>query len=378
MNTRRGFTLVDVAGLSVAGLVGGAVLSGIPGATGTTSDFVKDLRNLHEIGQAGAGYGLDNQDAIFSLNWQPGVLPDTQWDDLALFVASLPDDASFASEAASAQQTAIVRDLTGRGTLERPQRHIPFILYNHLVLGDRVGAGLPNKRFISPADSARLEWAKNHETFVSDPPKSAPQFVQDGAVDGQWRWPYGSSYIPTHSAYSPDIGLVNGLPRTLQKPNGGGHNTYIVQDVPFGGRALTEVSFPAHKVWMHDPVARHFGPQTYHAYENATAVQLFFDGSVSANATANANLAFFPNAPTVGSPCGPQIFPTQTYTPDTNYEPVTQSGNASDVVNVHYEQTRSGLQGIDFNGDPVDISCPPERPSRKRGWWTTGLGGAGG
>jgi len=346
---QRGFTLIDTLAAAGVCLIGGSVCVAVPSKTASQSAFARDLQNLHAIGLAGAGYAMDNEDWVFSLDWRPGDVVDSPDLEIVNHVRNAFTD----TEAASAQQADIVRRMTGRPGAAIPiaMGHAPHVFYGHLVLADRLGPALPNERFVSPADSARQEWILQHDTFLDDPPASAPQFVLDGGNQYQWRWPYSSSYEMTIAAWSPDTSFDTGVAgNTAERAHQSSHTSFFLPRTPhkLGRRSHPEVSYPSQKAWIYDPIARHFGTARYHGYRSARTVQLFFDGSVSAEPTGMARLGWFPNQPSRGAPCGgAQVFPISIYRPD-NYEPPTLSGETGERVLMTIEQTRGGLKGIDF------------------------------
>jgi hypothetical protein len=71
------------------------------------------------------------------------------------------------------------------------------------------------------------------------------------------------------------------------------------------------------------------------------------DGSASVRSTSSVNPGFRPAQPTHPDPT------VASYQPDTNWEPPTRSGAASETLIMHLRFTRRGLRGRDFNGPEV-------------------------
>lgn len=113
---------------------------------------------------------------------------------------------------------------------------------------------------------------------------------------------------------------------------------------------MTEVGFPSRKAMVWDTHQRHFGSRTaYFMMPEARVPILFADGTVQVRVTAAANRGFQAASPT--SP----FFSYVIYEPSpTNFEPPIPTGNRADNP-AGMRFTRSGLGGIDFDGDEVPV-----------------------
>ena len=80
---------------------------------------------------------------------------------------------------------------------------------------------------------------------------------------------------------------------------------------------------------------------------------MFYDGSAGRHATASANYGFYPNNPTFGADTPDEPAAMYTYIPVSGWDP--PDAVETDVP-VYYDQTRDGLQGIDFS--PGSIRRP--------------------
>lgn len=315
-----------------------------------------DLSKLRMIAMASAMYSDASQDRLFTFSWKPGQVPVTPNTQLALANANLNTN-SGADElrAAVLQQLDI---LTHAYKDERlppdpalaPTGHAPHINYNHLVLNKFLNASLPNDLFISAADKHRTYWKNNLDEYLDNPiaspvrpPTGESSFLQ------LWRWPFSSSFQVGVSHYSNDTGNVGNppTPRTAQRITN--HRAWSMPTEPgvLANRTMNEVAFPAQKVTLFDEFDRYNanGPQ-YFAIEKGSNLVNFYDGHAERKPIAEANFGFWPNDPERGSttPDQPSFF--YGYNPITWWDP---PGAVSRSVPAYYDQTRGGLQGIDFD-----------------------------
>lgn len=247
-----------------------------------------------------------------------------------------------------------------------PTNHTPYVQYNHLVLAHLMGESLPSEVFISDADHARQQWRKNLDKFLDDPAGS-PARPPSGATDFQslWHWAFSSSYATGPSHYSNDTGNVGDgfpvTPRTVQR--GTTHRTWQMptQTGVLGNRQMNEVAHPSLKVQMFDDYDRYTGQfGQYFGFDDSASTMVFYDGSAGRFSTASANYGFEPNNPDRGADMPDDVTSTDLYF----YSPIVwwdPPGSTSTLIPARYDQTRNGLQGIDFSPGSV------RRPVRSTG-----------
>jgi hypothetical protein len=279
--------------------------------------------------------------------------------------------------AASAQAVDILRRRADRDDIAPIDNWIPHVLYSHLVLQDYLASRLPERSVVCPEDANRLRWQTQPLLFGTAAAASlAP--VPSNATDPSSgkRWPYSSSYEIVPAAYSPDWAITTPGSERSTVTQAGEHRLYrfalaapaTVNQNMMGRRKLSEVQFPAQKVFLYDSASRHFGKrQFFYAHAQARAPVAAFDASVVTRNTGvpawNDNADMNPGADpanvfsTNGPPASPG-FPLQfTYNPEP-WEPAKLNGGygtpGDNVVGFH-RWTRGGLSGIDFGGSEVRI-----------------------
>ena len=117
-----------------------------------------------------------------------------------------------------------------------------------------------------------------------------------------------------------------------------------------GRRKLDDVSYPSQKVLLYETYQRFTGPEQYFAFEDSQVPALFYDGHSDNVRTKDSNYGFEPNRPGSGADEPEEISETYIYSPLRWWDPI---GAERQTVPVYYDQTRLGLQGVDFGGDPV-------------------------
>lgn len=351
MRSPRAFTLVEL--LFVVVVVGAllAVQAVAVSSSRDQSSVRSDIADLRLIAQASALYAEAHDDRLFTFSWKPGEVPVTSNTQLAAACAALPNSSSGVFRAAVYQQLDLVTRNTDFSQLEphtsfTPTGHTPYVLYNHLVVAHFMGESLPSEAFVSAGDRARSGWLTDPNAYLDDPmsgeylpPTTATNYNQ------LWRWLFSSSYMPGPSHYSNDVGSLSNTPlRTVQRA--ATHRTWIMPTSMgvLGNRVVTEVAHPAQKVQMFDEYDRFTGSfGQYFGLENSSSIMVFYDGSAGRFATSRSYLGFRPNQPSL-------LSPSYRYVPNAGWDP---PGAVETVVRIRYDQTRNGLQGIDFQRGSV-------------------------
>lgn len=347
MKQARGVALVEV--VVVVLLVGVLVAACLPAVQEQRrqASIKADLNGLRLIGQASAMYSDASEDRLFAFSWRPGEVPVTRNTQLALFCASLDPNSTASYIRASVVQQL---DLVTHGFKDErllpvpstaPPNHVPYPLFNHLVLAHFMGASLPAELFASKADRHRAYWRRNMDEFLDDP-RNSP--VRPPSTDTSWiqlwRWGFSSSYQVGVSHWAPDVGTA--FKRTAER--GSTHRQWLLPNDArvLGNRTLSEVAFPGQKVMMFDEFDRYAaGGARYFALQGASNTVNFYDGHAARVLTADSNFGFRPNDP---ESTGVTVY---NYVPFPWWDP---AGAVVTVVPVYYDQTRDGLQGVDYPG----------------------------
>lgn len=356
--TRRAFTLIELlVVISIIALLISILLPALANARKSAQELLS-LNNQRQLGIANASYGTDHNSRAYTFSWKAGQVPQTSNRALAQACAALPSSPAGLMRAQVLQQVDIItrrfaHEKIPAAASSAPPNHIPHVLYSHLVAVDHIDEKLPAEMLVSPGDKARQYWQKNMDEFLDNPrfntyrpPSSETSFLQ------LYRWGFSTSYTMISAHYSPDVGgnEEKGFPNTVQR--GDQNNGYLVPTTPnlLGRRRLEEVTFPSKKVQLYEEYQRFGKRDQYFAFEDSKVPVLFYDGHADSVATKDSNFGFRPNEPSFGASDPDEPSEDYRFVPLPWWDP---PGSVPDVVPVYYDQTRWGLQGVDFGGDPV-------------------------
>jgi hypothetical protein len=234
------------------------------------------------------------------------------------------------------------------GDFPLPAGWIPHILYSHLSVNDYLAQRLPEPMVVCPEDRIRLMWQKDPRGIESMIPRPS------GVLGQIMRWPYSSSYQPTHGAY--DRGPIGAR---VSQALGLGHRYYnnMGAAMRLGNTKLGDVANPAQKVHLYGSNQLHFGKrQPFFGLRTCRQPLLFFDGSVSVRSNMDVNLGSINCDPNVWQMAQNPNSPPLQYNPDLgspyNFEPTPISGSVDWGFGT-YRWTRSMLKGVDFGGSEI-------------------------
>ena len=356
MNTikhHRGITIIEVVSIimvfSMIGMAMGPSLQTLR----STSQGLGSAANLQAIGTGAAMYANANNGRMFSYSWRAGetyILPDgrghTEGNDL---------------NASQRQNEEILQRRTGRihGQFKILYMggRIPHRRFTHLVLNDFLNIPLEDTTHIDPADSNQLIWHANPLDYGGG---STVPYANGGSPDGYdnnqgWsdrqirqRWTFASSYQSVPSSWqqddpNPRWGPIALTPH-LFSPTRGSQQDEIDLST---GRYMSELLFPAYKVWLFEEFDREAEGDPYFAYDHARSEKLMFDGSVNNWQSGDAYPSVIPE---YGFPYSAW---EQTYVPlDTFPIPLGGLGDRT-LLNQRYRWTYHGLRGVNYGpGNP--------------------------
>lgn len=341
---RRAFTLIELLiVIAIIALLVGILLPVLAEARKSSRKSIC-YSNLHQFGLALQGYSTDFRDNLASFTWRRGATYSVRdlandAEDTYTFPAAATD-----IQAAAQQAIAVFRYRADRLDINATTfpNWIPHILYSHLVLNDYLQQRLPERMVACPDDRNLLDWQDGVQANPAMPDQgffALSNRPGAGSTDAQLkRWPYSSSYTLPPSFYSPDktVGARGAISQ------GPAHNTYnIPTTADLGRRKYTEVTFPQNKAMMFDRHGNHAKRRLFYAYAEVVQPILFVDSSVNDRSSRDCNDGW---NPAVGTRARTSI----TYTPDTNWEPPTTSGAASQIVPGNQQWTQLGLYGADW------------------------------
>lgn len=345
MMKTRAFTLIEL--LLVVAIIALLISIVLPslGKARNTARVAICSSNMRQLLIAEMNYGTEYKELIGALNWKRGKTNG----DTPLSVIGAAESWLLVQ---GKQAKDIIQRRTGRNL---PQVQNRFFNRNfwHLTaidggfLGDNTNPINPSSG--CPSDDWVLRWQKNPDNYaalVGSNPE--PSVVPTGSYE--WYRPYWCSYQIAPVAFSPDRHI--GTQFTLSQITTRHHLFNNGTTSPtIGQRRLSEINFPALKVFIFDIFDRHMQKRPiWHAYEVARQPLVFFDGSVRVKRTRDAQLGWNPDT----APANPNTVPqptTYTYDPATGfpgYDWPTLSGNPTDTVKGYFRWTRDGLKGYDY------------------------------
>lgn len=344
MARRRAFALVELVVVVLIAVTLLAVCLPAIERNRKQASIRGDVSRLRLISQASAIYSTDFQDRLFTFSWRPGQVPVTPNAQLAASCAQLlGNSGGDDTRAAVYQQLDLVTQMSDYRLIQptitmTPQSHAPYFLFSHLVLAYHMGEGVPSEVFVSHADASRNDWIENTAEFLLDP-QGSPYPPPTSATDFRdlWRWPFSSSFSLGPSHFSNDS-----APPTTVARYSSSQSVWQMPSQPgvLARRQMTEVAHPSAKVMMYDDYDRYSGPtKQYFALPGARTLVNFYDGHAQSVLTESANLGFNPNQPDSGA------FPSYFYRPRKLWD---SPGSLDTRVPVYFDQTRDGLQGMDF------------------------------
>jgi prepilin-type N-terminal cleavage/methylation domain-containing protein/prepilin-type processing-associated H-X9-DG protein len=350
VNNKKAFTLIELlVVIAIIALLIGILLPAIGKARDTAKNVLSQT-NMRQLNQGANNYAADSNDRIFSYTWKPG-LHENMPDGKTRYSTTYTQSSAW-------QQTEILMRVTGRtaGTtrFQNFNGRLVHRRYSHIVLLDYLTNTQPEPIAASPFDRNLLEW--QDQPTVIDASNNIPyapgsDFSQYDEPSGwtpvgvRQRWPFASTYQTVPAAWNTD-GInytpgstfipVSSTPHLFQ----GGIGT------PLGNRKYTQVAFPSGKVLQFEEFDRFSSRQDLHfMYPEARCNLAFFDGSVRAEASGDANPGWNPSQPD-------QEW-RQNYVPLHTF-PLPKTGfGESTTYCQRYRWTRHGLRGIDYGGKEI-------------------------
>lgn len=334
MPTRRAFSLLELATALAAAAVIACVLAPTMAQTQSAHRLSSCAGLLRQLGQGMQSYTTDNSNRLPTFSWRVGNTPATPGSPAAGMFAGNDLDASHM------QAREIIWRRAGGFDIGDQGGWIPNIYYNHLVLIDYLGWDLRTRPLFCNEDRHRFRWLAGRQQFLNGTYSTPPYPTLLSP-----RWPFSSSFDYVPQTWSADGGAT----ALSQGPT---HQSWSVPSLSPLSRRISEVRYPANKVFMYDSLARHMPERWYfYAYTESRQPLLFFDLSVREKRTGSGNRGFSPTSPT--SPSTTAIT-YQPGLPPNNWEAPTIAGGTADFFQAaYYRFTRSGLRGRDFDGPEV-------------------------
>jgi prepilin-type N-terminal cleavage/methylation domain-containing protein len=354
----KGFTLIELlVVIAIIALLIGILLPAIGKARDTAKNVLSQT-NIRQFSQGMQNYAADNSDLIASYSWKG-----PRGDETIVFLKmSYGNDrpANSDQQAAAWQQTDILYRATGRyqGDFKfvNFNGRLPHRRYNHIPLIDYLTTTQPEPTAASPFDKNLIEWQQNPTDVTAANnipyapgttpendgylPAASDNSESWGTLGIRQRWAFASTYQTVPAAWNQDA-----MP-SYQPIDDNPHLMMGGNTVPLGGRKITQVAFPAGKVFQFEEFDRFSSRQgLYYIYPEAQSNMSFFDGSVRRERTGDANPGWNPSTPD-------QEFRQRYQALHTFPLPKTGPDEATTYC-PRYRWTRGGLKGIDYGGADI-------------------------
>jgi hypothetical protein len=323
--TGRAFTLVEAAAAAGVLAVVVALLLPVGERSRRMGQVGEDMSHLRAIAGLTGSYAADYQELVWSYSWQGGVAPQTQYPDLNIVPSS-------DVEAAQLQFTYLMRTVAGREGMPIVQGLFVYSQNSHLVLAGYSGIELPSRMFTASGDHRR-RWADDPAGYEAG--LYSPNLGVGGGAN--IRHPYGSSLSMGTCFYDRSTAGNRVAPQDTR--------ILIVNSAgDLWPKPLTQVAHPSQKAFLHDRVARYFGPRVaWHTMLESKLPVLMCDGSARVRDFGReSNQGANPNT-------GASLF--LGYNPTPIEPPV--GGPNSQVSKAGPMWTRAALAGRDFGGPEV-------------------------
>jgi hypothetical protein len=319
----RGFVLQELIAVLLL-LVAAVALAGLPlDDSRRLARVGEDLSHFREIARLTQSFAAERADLVWTYTWRGGFIPNTPYPDLNI-------QATSDLHASQLQYTYLLRAVGNRPEIPFIANVIAHPLNSHLVLAELAGLSMPNRLFTAAGD-VRTIWADDPAGY--DQGIYTPNLGIGGA---NMRHPYGSSFLmgtcfvdrsaPGYRIYPQDTRI------------------YVIPgNAELSPQAWSSIAFPSQKAFIHDRIARYFGPRAaWHTMQESRLPVLMADGSAMVRDFAEGNSGANPNN---------NVPIWYSYVPSPVDPPL--GGPNSTVCKGGPAWTRGGILGRDFGGPEV-------------------------